>query len=490
MKEFCYLLIAFLLSPFLFQTQITKFKFEPYPFNIEGKESIKSFISYDSDNLDLDDFLFRLFDDLYFNLTLGTPPQIIPAIWNMGLSNFHFYNQSLLNKSSSFKNISSVWNHFYDESKKAILCEDKFYFIDENNNTFSNKINFVTIENEKKYAFVGLQLPNYLENLLLTFTISLKDYNVINKNIFFIYYDINQNIDDIMKYSGNIYFGDYPHNIKEFNNTFNESKFYEIRAAYRYNLVYWDLLFDKIYFGNKYKYAEYRRAEILGNMRLTVGTDEYMDFITKNFFDNYIKNNICQLKTILNNTQYLYYECKNNGKIFDITKFPSLNFEIREINFNFSFTYEDLFFTHNDYIYFGIIFDKYFRYKSNKGWILGSALFKKYLLTFNKDKKMIGVYRNAIRNKHNNNKIYNLDDKEKFINNNSLNKIKFYEYIKKFMIFCLMIIFIILVIIFIKYFNNYHRSKNAKRINYVKKSSAYYSKNKNEIHQYFELENN
>ena len=491
MNYYCYLLITFLINLLLCQTQITKFKFEPYPFNIEGKESIKSFISHSPgklDNLDLDDFIFRLFDDFYFNLTLGTPPQIIPAIWDMGEHSFQLYNQSFnVNNSSSFKQISSaVLSQLYDKSKEAILCEDKFYFIDENNNSFSNMFNFVKLEYDKNYAFVGLQLPNYLENLLVTFTISLKKYKIIDNEIFFIYYDINQNTDDIMKYSGNIYFGDYPHNIKEFSNTFNENEFYEIKAAYRYNLVYWDILFNNIYFDDSYNLADYKQAAILGNLRLSIGTDEYMEFITKNFFDEYTKNNICQLKTIINNEKYLYYKCKNNPKLFNIAKFPNLNFEIRDIRFNFTFTYEDLFFTYNDYIYFGIIFDKYFYLKYNKDWKLGSALFKKYLLTFNKDKKMIGIYKNTIGKTHSSNLHY-INGKD-ISNDNNLNNINNYEYNKIFMVICLMIVVIILGIILIKYLINYHQNKNSKKINYQKKSSAYYLKNKKEIHEYFELE--
>ena len=124
--------------------------------------------------------------------------------------------------------------------------------------------------------------------------------------------------------------------------------------------------------------------------------------------------------------------------------------------------------------------------KYNKDWKLGSALFKKYLLTFNKDKKMIGIYKNTIGKTHSSNLHY-INGKD-ISNDNNLNNINNYEYNKIFMVICLMIVVIILGIILIKYLINYHQNKNSKKINYQKKSSAYYLKNKKEIHEYFELE--
>ena len=74
------------------------------------------------------------------------------------------------------------------------MCEDKFYFYDENNNTFSNLLNFMKLElGEKNYAFIGLQLPDNLEKELLTFPRALKQYQIINNYIFFIYYNKYQN---------------------------------------------------------------------------------------------------------------------------------------------------------------------------------------------------------------------------------------------------------------------------------------------------------
>ena len=494
MNFYFFFLFILLIKESFLENKIVKFKFEIYPINIAGIESLKSFISYWPSSLNriaLNDYIFRLFtDNFYFNLTLGTPPQIIPTIWNMHQYSFKLYNNSInKNNSSTFKNISEVFRYNFDESSNAIFCEEIFSFKDENNNSFSNIMSFMNLDvKEKNYGFVGLELPDYPEDGLLTFIRSLKKYNIINKYIFFIYYNSNQNINDITNYNGYLYFGEYPHNIKEFNNKFSENNFYEIKSSYRSRLVFWDISFDNIYFGDKYYFLQSKQAEICGDMRLSIGTDEYKDFISKNFFDKYVNNSICHLKTILNETDYMYYECLNNKELFDITTFPSLNFELRELNFNFSFGFEDLFFEHDNYIYFGIVFDKYYKLKYSQRWKLGSILFKKYLLTFNQDTKMIGIYKNIIKkNKYD----FFKDKSTNEIKNKNSNKSNYknWVFIKIVIIICMLFVFVFLGIALKKYIY-ICGNKNSKNINYNKKSLAHSSKNKNEVHEYYEMGNN
>ncbi len=494
--KFYYCLLFVILLNIVFsqnQNKVIKFKFEIYPINIESTSYTKIFGAYNTATnkvLSLNDLLFRLFtDDYYFNLTLGTPSQIIPTLWNMDKYSYKFYNGSFnQNLSSSFRNISSKFRYNFDELDYAIMCEDNFYFEDENNNTLSSKLSFMQLENsEQNYSFVGLQVPDYIEDELYTFPRALKEYEIINKYVFFIYYNKNQNNNDIMNYNGDIYFGDYPHNIKDFSDEFNENDFIEIRGSYRQRLIYWDILFDNIYFSENELNSKinYKQAEIMGNLKLSVGTDEYKDFITKNFFDKYINESICELKIILNNSDYEYFVCKND-KNLDLSKFPVLSFELKEINFNFSFNYKDLFFVHNNSIYFGIIFDRFFKLKFQKSWKLGSVLFKKYLLTFNQDSKMIGIYKKIINNNiivdDNDN---NNDKDNKHIGNKSFNI---------FIIIGIAILFLILIIlIFIfvyKYNNICDKKHDSKNNNYHKTNVAYDSKNKNITHEYYELEDN
>ena len=153
-------------------------------------------------------------------------------------------------------------------------------------------------------------------------------------------------------------------------------------------------------------------------------------------------------------------------------------FELKEINFNFSLDYNDLFFIHEDFIYFGILFDNYFKLKFNQRWKLGSQIFKKYLLVFNADSKTIGFYNNII----NKNILKPFNNIEK--NKNNYN----FGFFKAFIIFMISII-IILIYRFIKRnINNWIGNKKYRNSNYNNKAKvAYDLKNKNEIHNYYEL---
>jgi len=493
--NFIFFLFFLFLTKSISLSKIVKYKFEKYPTNLVNVNSIKMRTT-DSRYISSNDYYFRLFtDDFYFNLTVGSPKQTIPTIWNMIQYSFKFYNLSFnKEESSTFKNTSSLYRYNFDESSNAIMCEDKFYFMDENDNSFSNSLGFVKFEEgNKSYAFIGLELPNTISDGQLTFINSMKKYKIVDKYLFFIYYNENQNNDDIDNFNGNIFFGEYPHNIKEFSDKFKEKNFCETQAGYRStSLVYWDILFDNIYFGNipTEKNIRHRQAELDGNMRISVGTDEYQEYISKNFFDEYVNKNICELKTILNDTDYMYYECKNNEE-FDITKFPTLKFELNELNyiFNFSLNYKDLFYTHDDHIYFGIFFDRFFKLKFQQRWKLGSALFRKYLFVFNQDTKKIGFYKNVLRNDISGENDDYIDDSDEPKNDINKNSNGYYTFIKIIIIIGLLALLILIVVIIVKSYNKNNKSNCSKKINFHKRNVAHDSKNKNEVHEYYELDN-
>ena len=467
------------------KTKIIQFKFEKYNINIADINSLKYRSSnFQENSIDKNDFMFRLLtDDLHFNLTIGSPPQIIPTIWNMNKYSFKIYSSSYnSNKSFSYKEIKNFLYSF-DEVKKAILCVDNFYFTDENNEISSYMLNFINLENNKNnYSFVGLQLPDVITDDLLTFIKEMKKNDIIDKYIFYILY--NKDETKIENPNGKIFFGDYPHNTKILKDKYKMDNFYEIKASSRNKLAYWDILFDEIYFNEsqynkKYNNIKYKQVELLGNMQLSIGTDEYLEFIHNNFFDKYIELKICERKTILDFTDYIYYICKKSNE-FNITEFPTLYFELKDINFNFSLNYNDVFFVHDEFIYFGIIFDSFFKLKFNQRWKLGSALFKKYLFVFNQDSKTIGFYNNII-----NQKIL-----EPFNNEPKTDKNYLIIFLKIIAILALFIIILIFFRIILNHLRKWKGKPNSKTINYNNKAKvAFDIKNKNEIHNYYELKN-
>ena len=484
------LIIVICLKTKISYTKIVQFNFKRYPYNIIN---INSLIHHSKNNNNNkysieNDYIFRLFsDDAYLNLTMGSPIQVIPTIWNMNKHSFKIYSNSYNYKQSiTFKNISDKFIYSFDEISEAKISQDIFYFNDNNNISLSvNNFEFVLINNnQKNYSFIGLQLPGITTNDLLTFTKEMKKNKIIDKYIFFILYSKNDNYYENSE--GVLYFGDYPHNINIINDKYNLNinNYYEIKAAARNKLAYWDILFDNIYFDNEYIDIKYKQAEIIGNMQLSVGTEEYYQFIKKNFFNEYIGQNICEEKIILNITDYSYYKCQLN-KQFDISKFPTLIFELKEINFNFSLNYNDLFFIHDKYIYFGILFDRYFPLKINQRWKLGAIILKKYFLVFNQDSKTIGLYNNIINNGQN---IYDKTENQF----NDMNKKNIF--IKIIKVLGIIILFVIIFILyrFIKRKRNKLNEKNEllDNKNYTKKKLAHTnSKSKNEIHIYYELSN-
>jgi len=490
MNIYIFFIFFFLLKKGTYsKSKIVQFKFEKYNINIANINSLIYHSSNYPNNLlviSKNDFMYRLLtDDLYFNLTIGSPFKIIPAIWNMNQYSFKIYMSSNeFNKAINYNNISEPFVYSFDEVSDAIMCKNVFYFVDEDNKTVFNLMKYISIKNdEKNYSFVGLQLPDIIADNLLTFTDQMKENEIINKYIFYIIYEQNIGIENP---KGIIFFGDFPHNTKIFNNKYKSNNYFEVKAANRNKLAYWDILFDNIYFSESYKnddsstQIKYKQVELMGNMQLSIGTDEYQDYIQKFFFDKYIKENICEMKISSNVTDYIYCRWIKSDK-FNVTEFPSLFFELKEINFNFSFDYNDLFFIHDEYMYFGIIFDRYFKLKFNKRWKLGSVIFKKYLLVFNQDSKTIGFYNNII-----NKNIF--EPLNKNISNKKSNIINI---LKIFAIFFLFIL-IILLFRFIKRNINVNSfgQKNSKSLNYNKANVAHNFKNKNEIHNYYELNTN
>ena len=88
-----------------------------------------------------------------------------------------------------------------------------------------------------------------------------------------------------------------------------------------------------------------------------------------------------------NNSKYDYFICDSNENISD---FPSLLLNNKELNFSFEFNYKDLFIQKDNQIYFLIVFRN--EYSGIEYWILGKPFFKKYQLVFESDRKLIGIY--------------------------------------------------------------------------------------------------
>ena len=126
-----------------------------------------------------------------------------------------------------------------------------------------------------------------------------------------------------------------------------------------------------------------------------------------------------------------------------------MTFELKSINFNFTFTGKELFYIENKKKYFKILF---VFSNSQSYWYLGREFLKKYRLRFNPDKKLIYI---PLGNNENETKTEN----NQISDNKSIYK---QVYIWIILTFAIVIIGLVLFIIF--YLKKYPRKKRANEL--------------------------
>ena len=379
---------------------------------------------------------FILENEIYTNcFNIGTPFQNI----------IMFFRFDLIGLSVVSQNISGKFNQLNSESYKKIR-DEKFIdgkdFIsgDISNETIliNDKIeiknfSFFLINNfsdsfKTTNGYIGLKLKDYYSNINFNFLNQLKSFNIIDLYIFTIKYINND--------EGEIIFGNLPH---EYDNKYYDSKYYKyiLTGLSSERKISWSINFNNIYYNYKNNEINEKNKNVGLNLNLggIIAPTSYQNYINDNFFNFYFNKKICVVKELNISFNYLHiYECEKN---IDIKKFNTIVFEQKELNFNFSLNYNELFIENNNKIYFLIIFNKYNR----DNWILGEIFFKKYQFIFEQDKKIIGFY-------------YKKKDKNSFFNFNIILNL------------ILIVIIIIFIVIFIyKYLNNNKRKFHANELN-------------------------
>lgn len=177
---------------------------------------------------------------------------------------------------------------------------------------------------------------------------------------------------------------------------------YEIAKATRHSVYVdkpsynndgkWILKFDKVLVGtSELLYSKETNLNL--KYDFIIATDEYTEFIFKNFFSSYFGSSQC---TKEENKLFQYYYGVKCNKDVKIKNFPDLKFNIasKDEQFSLVLDYDDLFEQVGEYKYFKIILTSKPTETStiNNEWILGKYFFKKYLMTFNKDRNNINIY--------------------------------------------------------------------------------------------------
>ena len=440
----------YFISIILFISNINKIKSVIYlPFKTRTK------------NILSDEFFSKY---LSTNFAMGTPPQNIEAEIDFQEMDFHLsYTRKYLSFSYD-KSLSSSYINTtkYDISTNNFLsgcrANESFYFF--SNNDLSTKLEYKnipffmsTINNYKFGAVLGFAIS---WKGLRNFVYSLKYGKAINSYTWtLVFNNLNE---------GKLIIGDEPHIYN--NSYYDENKLKYTKLYKESNKYNWCFEFNKIMSENSL--INNNGNVLLGIIRPEingiVAPWEYYLNLRKEFFDKYLKNNICKeisvfeknisINDFYNEEKIVYNKIECFIDDININNFPLLKFVNIPLNYSFNFSGNDLFLKEND----KYIFQIYFTNVSY--WFIGRIFLYKYQLIFNEDNKLIGFYTAKKE----------LKEKEEKMNN--FFKISLIIIIS---IFCLFLIFVIYKRI--KFMIIKNSKKNAKEL----EEDFSYKKSDNEI---------
>jgi hypothetical protein len=338
----------------------------------------------------------NIFENLYITkitstLKIGTPLQEIELYIQLQDDNIIILNSDSKYCSSKIKCFNSKVSETFKTNDKeeydvnlpqvesAKRSTDK---LDLNSETKINNVEFL-LTNEilyKKSGILGLRMPD--KKAQFNLIKQLKNKDIINSYIFFIYFPDKNN-----KYEGQIIIGEYPHD-------FNSKKYKKENMEKRQvsytptTTLGQDYIFEckKIFYGDELVVKE-QDISFIFESELFRASFKLKEILEENFFNKYLKKNECEIKiykeTIIKNSTYIV--CKNS---IDISKMKPLKFQIEDYLEEIILTPEDLFLKVNNDLVFLIYFEDYWKMK----WTFGYTFFRKYMVFFDQDSKMIGFY--------------------------------------------------------------------------------------------------
>jgi hypothetical protein len=320
------------------------------------------------------------------------------------LFELNYYNSSL---SKTYKYVTSCPEYLKKHSLDRDICaNDTIYLIYKNsftNEEIKNPIIFYLTfrgfeKNDHRPGIIGLYIKDS------EFILKLKQYSVIDKYVWNFKY-INNSYD-----KGELIIGDFPHIYDK--NNYKVDNLRNAKIIIKKDLD-WILNFDNIFITiNKNKKEEYLYLEKNDTTAIfcideffILATEEYFKIIEEMFFKKYLDEGISNKKTHKKKEDYhifFHYFCyiKNKNKRDEFfNNFPSLTFYQKEMNYNFTLDYKDLFtiIPDNYRILFNIE-----SYSDSKKWVFGKPFFKKYQLIFDSDSKIISYYINDNLEKNSN----------------------------------------------------------------------------------------
>ena len=372
----------------------------------------------------------------------------------MGTYQITRFNES---DSSSYIPLSSRATYYGENDfSQAIKSKDLITF--NNNNLILKNFTFLLgVDGQYYYKEAGVLGLNIAELDWrvkdVGFIKQLKENDLINKYTFFIKY--NDKDDD-----GEIIIDALPHEIDS--KKFNKNNFEEFYAEMVSSSM--GLKVDEAYYGDILVDCEFD-VELAVEDNFIQGTEIFKEALMEAFFKEKITRKICQksIFTYLTNDNLEFFYC---SKKLNISEFQNIYLSILGTELKIELSYKDLFYEYEDNYYFLMYFPtKFYSYIHFR---LGKIFFKKYILTFNHDTKMIGYYKTDKKeNDEGNDKENDKEDedegeKEGKTNKNGSNT--FNKYIPWIIIVILVIIVLILGIYILYYKPWRNREKRANEL--------------------------
>ena len=381
---------------------------------LEANPMIIPFESTNKKELSPEKYFDNLFNnELKITLKVGSHRQSIPCYLNLNMHTVY-----ICGSDSELKNGQPKYEEYKSETyvnTSGAISSESFYVVgkpskDEiciNDNQITDlkfylaKTRFSS--NELIYScMIGLgyeevfydddDAQGYLTEIE-SFISQLKNNKLINKKVFFIKYNDN---DD----NGEIIFGAFPHELKDkYCENCIEEEYIEADNIYTTDIqIVWSIK-GYIYSGEKLIFNYLSSIDFELNQGFIIGSYLYKKDILNNFFNEKISKEECFTQEIYQQKRaFDGFYCK---KDIDITKFESLKIILDKIKYKIEFTFEDLFTMNGDYVYFNVLFTQE-EDEFKNDFILGKPVFKKYPMVFNLIKRgeKIGFYNNLSFNKN------------------------------------------------------------------------------------------
>ena len=318
-------------------------------------------------------------NDIEVTLNIGKPPQSVDLnlrskAYTMFVTSINTklpyakFNES--NSNSLIKKTEKPEPYGRQEYSKGYMVYDSVHI---NGKEIKNVSFILAIEVDyKESGALGLRLVDTHESGNdLSFIYQMKNLYQFDSYTYMIKYKNND--------EGELIIGAYPH---MYDNNYNEKNLIYSKAGVIKNNVDWILTFDIVKYDNKtinlINRLGFTQIEF-GLIQAPFGLKKYLN---EHFFKGKCTEKFNQKRNIT------IFHCDEN---FDITSFKNLTFILKDINLEFTLTYEDIFIKNNNEYIFGIVFNED---EDNKDatWILGKPFMKKYELIYDLDRKIISTY--------------------------------------------------------------------------------------------------